>query len=712
MINIIKKLKIESIFKMKNMKKLKDLRELSGRAVLALVIIFAMVISIGIVSVNAVQGYIASENHEKRILVKYKDNGESDSVKVQLKNQTKNKLNLNKIETKKKYEQRNIELLEIGLNDDIDKVIKELKSNPNVLYAQPDYAVKSSSLPQDPKFGEEWGLSNTGQTVAGEPGTTGVVGTSGIDINALKAWDVTTGNSTTIVGVLDTGIDINHQDLKDNIFLNLNETKDNGIDENQNGYIDDVNGWNFADDNNSVFSSSVSDSHGTKVAGVIAAQLNDKGIAGVAPNIKLLPLKFMKGEVGYTSDAIEAIEYAKSLGIKIINCSWGSSEFNQALYDEMENSGILFICAAGNEGKDISKSGFYPAAYDLPNVISVAALNNQGGLLASSNYGKNVQVGAPGSGIITTAPGNTYEAASGTSIATPFVTGIAALINSIDSNVTAESIALRINNSVTPLDGLKKKVSSEGIVNAFGAINDSSVYYGKTNGKSKWSKKNPDGDITLYVQTVSDKLKEQIHYGEKGINPVTGNYSKSFTDMSVPSVGDGMDINIVRTYNSLNDETGSVLGRGWSFGYKGYIQTDSQNSLIKIVTLPNGSKCSFTNVGNDIYTANDSRNSLVFIPGDGLYSLKTQDQFTYGFNTSLYLTSITDRNGNTTTIDVNNANGRINFVKDNVGRQVTFAYNSLDLITSATDASGRTVLYEYDNNTQAQRIWLSEFQTI
>lgn len=641
-------------------------------------LVMSVFIQLGTTMASASIQNRALQKYDRNIIIKYKDDSKSDaSIKSVM-----GRLKLSKLDMKKKFKHNKSELLELGDKDDINKTIAELKKDPNVLYAQPDYVIHSAGVPapSDPRFNEQWGLDNFGQNG----------GAKGIDINALKAWDVTSGSAVTVVGVLDTGIDINHEDLKSNIYVNPNELSNNTIDDDSNGYVDDVNGWNFADKTNYVFNSSTEDAHGTEVAGIIAAASNDKGIVGASPNVKILPLKFMKGGSGYTSDAIEAIEYAKMMGIKIINCSFGSTDFNQALYDEMQNSGILFICSAGNTGTDTSKTPFYPASFNLPNVISVAAVDNAGSLAPFSNYGGNTEVAAPGSNILTTTPGDSYSSVSGTSFAAPFVTGIAALLAGNETSVSPEDIATRIKDSITPVTALKDKTTTGGIVNALSALNNTSAYTGtETTTESAITKTDNTVNPKLFAQAgVATNLLEQIHYGETGINPGSGNYSRTFNDMTIPSVG--MDINIGRTYNSKSDATG-LLGRGWSFSYQGYVVTDSTTGN-KVVILPSGKSESF----NTSLNALDSRDTLAQ-SGAG-YILKTKDQISYLFDSYGYLISISDRNNNTTRIKIDDTTGKILGITDSAQRYISITYNTQNYIDTITDSMGRTVKYAYNTN--------------
>ncbi|HEX2945292.1 MAG TPA: S8 family serine peptidase [Clostridia bacterium] len=392
----------------------------------------------------------AQTNDKGRIIVKYKNNNKPQMASSVI----LNKFPGAKLKTVKKLRLSKLDVMEVDPAYS-DKVIAEYKKDPNVEYVQTDYKYFSTSTPSEPFFYEQWGLDNT----------------NNIDINALKAWDITKGDSNLLVGVLDTGIDINHTDLNSNIYNNNGEISGNNIDDDGNGFKDDVNGWDFVNNDNSVFDSSTEDEHATHVAGIIAAKEDSLGVIGVAPNVKVIPLKFIKGEEGgYTSDAIEAIEYAKAMGIKVINCSWGSEVPDQLLMEEMRDSGILFICAAGNNGFWQS-SPFYPACFDIPNIISVAAVDSDGNRAYFSNYGPDVDVAAPGMQIFSTLPGNSYASMSGTSMAAPFVTGIAALIKSADPTITNDEIKNRIISSVMVSDNLKENiVNSSGIVDAYASL--------------------------------------------------------------------------------------------------------------------------------------------------------------------------------------------------------------------------------------------------
>ena len=625
-----------------------------------------------------------SAHHEKtEILVKYKDSGKEDKVKGNLKKRIK----LSKISTKKSYAKTKIDLLEIGEKDDIAKVVDELKKDPDVLYAQPNYKLDVMAAPADPMFDSQWGLQNVGQEIEGQLGRTSV------DINAVNAWNLTQGSSSVVIGILDTGVDLNHKDLKDNIFVNSAEIPNNGIDDDNNGYVDDVNGWDFVNNDKSIYDDASKDSHGTHVAGILAAASDNTGITGVAPKVKVLPLKFINGNWGYTCDAITAIEYAMKMGVKLINCSFGGTDDNFALKDAMANSGILFICAAGNRGADVSVLPVYPACFDIPNVISVTSIDSKGVLSPYASYGNKVQVAAPGVDILSTMPGNTYDYFTGTSAAVPFVTGIAALLQSYLPNLTIAQIAKRIKDNVVPCTNLGGKVSTGGRVDAYAALTNTrpaaDTYTGEGNGNSTVPAGQQGGNIdTWYTMDQLAKIKEQLHYGESGVSPASGNFSFTVNDMSVPAPG--FQVNISRSYNSRSDKS-TPLGRGWTFGFEG----KAEGTNVVDVTLPTGSVERFR-LNNNVYEPEESRSAFVK-NGDGTYTLTTKDQYKYTFNTDRFLSKMEDRNGNAVDITVDSA-GKISKITDTVGREYKVTYNSNGLIDNITDVESRTVRYQYDSN--------------
>jgi subtilisin family serine protease len=408
---------------------------------------------------------------QKHILVKFKDERNSENIKESI----REKLFLKKLSINRKFKHSKIELLELHEEDDISAAVTELNNHTGTHYAQRDHFLYPCALSYGGKFLDQWSLKNIGQLDKYEN-----AGHVGIDTNTLAAWEITKGSDAVIVAVIDTGIDIYHSGLRDNIYHNRKEGISNCADEDGNNYCDDNIGWDFLNKDNSVYDSILDAKHGTEVGGIIAASGFDSGTIGIAPNVKLLPLKIMDAHHGCTSAAIEAIEYAKTMGAKIVNCSWGDYTFNPALKFHIEDSGMLFVCAAGNDGIDLAEKPFYPACFDLPNVLSVAAINNRGELWTLSNYGDKINVAAPGVSIISTIPSNDekgYDFDSGTSLAAPHVTGAAALIMSIIENISAQEIKLLIEQNVTQLSDLKGKVKTGGILNVYQTLKSATAHH-------------------------------------------------------------------------------------------------------------------------------------------------------------------------------------------------------------------------------------------
>ncbi|HEY9060903.1 MAG TPA: S8 family serine peptidase [Pseudobacteroides sp.] len=391
---------------------------------------------------------------EDRIIVKYKDEKKSSIVKDTVKKKLKNF----NIDVEKKLQ--NIDVISVSNKVESEFLLEELKNSPYVEYAQPDYKLEKFEVPQDDSFYKQWGLYNRGQAINGQSGTTGV------DINACSAWNLSKGNENVIVGILDTGIDINHPDLKNSIYINAEEIPGNNLDDDNNGYVDDINGWDFINSDNTVFDNINEDFHATHIAGIIAAKHNGQGVCGISPNIKILPLKFFNDYAGYTSDAIEAIQYAEKMGVKAINCSFGDTNYNYALEQEMRNSNILFVCASSNKEANLDYEPYYPACYNIPNKITVAAVDNKGKLSDFSNYGSIVDIAAPGSDIFSTVPDGKYDYASGTSMAAPFVAAEAALIWSLNSDYSVSMVKGTILGNVKNIPALQGKVRTSGIVDA------------------------------------------------------------------------------------------------------------------------------------------------------------------------------------------------------------------------------------------------------
>ncbi|TYQ15320.1 UNVERIFIED_CONTAM: Subtilisin-like serine proteases [Acetivibrio alkalicellulosi] len=363
-----------------------------------------------------------------------------------------------------------MDTIEVGEDVCLKSLLNYLNNHPDVSYAQHDYLIGTYNFSNMEYYHQQWAIENYGQTVLEQNGI------QGIDMNVSELWEITQGSEDVIVAVIDTGVDINHPELSDSIFVNNKESMD-GEDSDGNGLIDDISGWNFVDNTNDVYNCSFGDFHGTHITGIIAASWNKNGIIGIAPNVKILPIKVMERNSGKTSDAIKAIEYASSMGASIFNCSWGTGFYNQALKDVISNTEGLFIFPAGNQGKNTDRVPIYPAAYELDNIISVAAIDNRCELSDFSSYGENVDIGAPGVAIISTATDGRYAYMCGSSVAVPHVAGVAALLKSYDNSLTEKEIKERIIKNVTKSQNLKGKVASSGWLNASAALlNEPPIY--------------------------------------------------------------------------------------------------------------------------------------------------------------------------------------------------------------------------------------------
>jgi subtilisin family serine protease len=300
---------------------------------------------------------------------------------------------------------------------------------PGVLYVEPDYQVRAEAIPNDPRFGELWGLHNTGQIGR-------YVGTPDADIDAPEAWEITTGSAGVVVAVLDTGTDLTHPDLVPNLFRNTPDCNLNGVDDDGNGWVDDC----FGIDTYNGDSRPLDDhGHGTHVAGTIGAAGDDGiGVVGVSPNVTILSCKFLnnRGE-GFTSDAVACFDYVavmKSRGVGVVatNNSWGGGGFSTALLEAIETQrdlGILTVASAGNSGLDLDAFPQFPASFYAANVVAVAATRRQDLRSVFSNHGRrSAHLGAPGEEILSTYLGSAYRELQGTSMAAPHVTGTLALL--------------------------------------------------------------------------------------------------------------------------------------------------------------------------------------------------------------------------------------------------------------------------------------------
>jgi subtilisin family serine protease len=346
--------------------------------------------------------------------------------------------------------------------------VRTLHADDAVDFAEPNWIYHSTKVSDDTYYtnGQLWGMY----------GDTSPLSQNQYGSQAGEAWDA--GHFSckgVMVGVIDEGVQYTHPDLKANHWTNPNEIDGNGVDDDGNGYVDDTNGWDFDGNNKSVYDG-VQDDHGTHVSGTIGGKGgNGAGVAGICWKVKMLHTKFLGAGGGTTANAIKAVDYItdlkqrQNLNLVATNNSWGGGGFSQGLKDAIDRAGaadILFIAAAGNNGTNIDNSPFYPASYTSASLIAVASLNNNGTMSSFSNYGAvTVDLGAPGAGIMSTVPTNSYASYSGTSMATPHVTGAVALYAKNHPGLTAAQLKAAILSTTTATTSMAGKTVTGGRLN-------------------------------------------------------------------------------------------------------------------------------------------------------------------------------------------------------------------------------------------------------
>lgn len=342
--------------------------------------------------------------------------------------------------------------------------IHELSSNALVEYVEPNLIYHVLKAPNDTDYAKQWPLNNS---IA-----------NGIDIGMEKAWEIETGSGDVIVAIIDSGIDYNLPDLKDNLWTNnLEFNGTSGVDDDHNGYIDDIYGINASGDG--IASNPIDETgHGTHCAGTIGATGNNGlGITGINWKVKIMALRFLKSNGEGTLDAaIAAIDYAISKGAKVMSNSWGAYTSSQALQDAIERAnkaGIIFIAAAGNDGTNNDVKPMFPASLRIPNIISVAALSGNGERAEFSNWGtQTVHLGAPGVGVHGFWKDGITRAPSGTSMAAPFVSGVAALVLSLEPQMTHLKLKERLLKTSRPIASMRNRSISGGMINAYYALSN------------------------------------------------------------------------------------------------------------------------------------------------------------------------------------------------------------------------------------------------
>ncbi|MDD5773584.1 MAG: S8 family serine peptidase [bacterium] len=563
------------------------------------------------------------EYKKGELIVKFKP--ETDNSVVQ------KSLYRNAMSVKKSFNNIPVKIVKIESGLTVEKAIKNLENDPNVEYAEPNFILHGSTVvPNDQQFGKLWGLNNTGQNE----------GIADADIDAPEAWDITTGSGNAVVAVIDSGIDYTHEDLKKNVWANPGEIADNGIDDDGNGVIDDVHGYNAARNNGDPMDDA---EHGSHVSGTIGSSGNNGiGISGINWKVKIMALKFLEpvangSTEGLTSHAIECIDYVldmkkRGINVRVINNSWGNDSYSFSLYDAisaLKDEGILFVASAGNDNVDVSSDPRYPASYNLQNIISVAATDNKDQLAHFSNYGSvDVDLGAPGVGILSTVPDDKYAIWDGTSMAAPHVSGVAALLWDFRPELSYNAIKRILLTSGDPVPGLNGKTVTGKRLNAYNAlrspvppteppvvsIGDTQYIQNKDmpiffDGSSSYD---PDGDIVSYAWDFGDSTN--ITGSESQISHVynlPGEFKGSLTVMDDENAVSKVEFNVKIIDHKLEPAYGynntttmlTVTSTGNDFDVSSQINIKAYNSGIigSINTTGTGRRIWVS--GNYVYVA-------------------------------------------------------------------------------------------------------------
>lgn len=353
-------------------------------------------------------------------------------------------MNFKGLTLKGQHEQGKIAKIELLARNEaeLQKKIKFLLKRNDIEYVVPNFKFHAQPITNDPRSVDQWALEK---------------------VNAVSAWTRSLGSAKVVVAVIDTGVDYNHEDLKANMWINSKEIPDNGIDDDANGFIDDVRGWNFHDNNNNPMdtTSDANPGHGTHCAGIIGAVGNNGiGISGINQTVSIMPVKFLGADgSGDLFASTKAIDYAIQNGANVISASWGApvpESMAKPIVEAIERArakGVIFVAAAANDGTNNDSRAIFPANTNLANVISVAATDVNDAKPSWSNFGmRTVHLGAPGHEILSTIPNNEYKKLSGTSMATPLVAGLVALLESLDPTLDGPAARSILQASGTSME--------------------------------------------------------------------------------------------------------------------------------------------------------------------------------------------------------------------------------------------------------------------
>jgi thermitase len=464
----------------------------------------------------------------------------------------------------------------LGISSDLStrsiqkEALQTLSSMPEVEYIEPNYIYRTMEdppaeieVPNDALFGSLWGMHNVGQKDPTER-----VGTPDMDIDAPEAWLLNKGSHDVVVAIVDTGIDYNHEDLQGNIWTKTKQSPDEP----------DVHGYNAINDSLNPMDDH---SHGTHCSGTIGARgANGLGVVGVNWNVSMMGVKFLSGSgSGTLADAIKAIDWARENGAQIMSNSWGGGGFSQALYDAIDRArqqNILFVAAAGNDGSNNDNSAKYPAGYELDNVISVAASTNNDTLAYFSNYGqRTVHLMAPGFNIVSTVINNEYKSFSGTSMATPHVSGAAALLKASEPGLSYSEIKARLISSTDKSRAFKRKLISAGRLNVANLLSNISPPGPVVPPETAWS-----ASSALDIQSphpYTDSFKQEWVVEHPGAKFIRVRFSQFSTES-------GYDIVRLLDENGVEADgySGNLAANTWSGeieGSKITIRFESDNSV-------------------------------------------------------------------------------------------------------------------------------------
>jgi len=418
-----------------------------------------------------------SEGHqrrgeEKEILIKFREDLSEE--------ETRNRHAVGRGQPQKKLRHRNVERVRVPGHESLGQVLARYNSDPRVLYAEPNYVMDLHGVPNDPAFASnQWNMMNTGQVVMGRTGV------PESDIDAPAAWDISTGSPDVVVAIIDTGVDYTHPDLAANIWINPYEVAGNGIDDDGNGYVDDVHGIDIYNNDSDPMDDN---GHGTHVAGIVGARGNNgMGVAGIAWNVKIMACKFTDAlGQGTLADVTECLDYVRVMKNRGVNVVATSNSYGLLLTEPLltleeaivAQGDILFVAAAGNNAYDgMGEFHNYPSDYSLPNIISVASSDNRDMLAGISNYGHDVHISAPGVGVYSTYSGKDnrgnflhYRAMSGTSMAAPHVAGVAALVSSYLPELPWWRVRNRVLAGGESIPGMDNLTATGKRLSAYGAL--------------------------------------------------------------------------------------------------------------------------------------------------------------------------------------------------------------------------------------------------